>query len=640
MKFLGCFLLLLCVLGIHRVEAADQKALASHEIFVDANGSKLFCKAIGKGKPLIVVHGGPGLSQDYLFPQLSRLGENHFVIFYDQRGCGRSIGTVDPEMVSMAAFVDDLDHIRQAFHLDKISLLGHSWGGFLAMHYALAHPASVDKLILSNSVPASSEDFSLFMQEYVRRLAPYQAELSAIRNTKKFAEGNPDTMEQFYRLMFRPYCYLAEKAELLNLRMSSAAHVNGGKMYELIREKVYRKPFDLHASLTALSVPTLIIHGDADPIPAITAEHIHQSIPGSKYLLLKNCGHFSSVEQPALFFNALEEFLGEERKIVRRAAFDIGSGKIKMQVSDVDLTANKIAKVLLRDQAILGLRGDLEKSLDGRLSGEIQNKTIDAISALMKKAALLHPDAYSAVATEAFRIAKNAPALLERIKNETGLGVVVVSQEEEGILGFISAVNEVEVDPDRVVCCDFGGGSFQITAKCNDRYSVYQGKLGKNRLKNMVLKIQGKEESPTVSPNPISKAQATKAIQLIQEQVHDLPAELRQTLNRSDLVVLGVGNHPLYGMPDNAHFDKARVLKELDCRLNLDDKAIQARDAIPQEKKDASVYVVLNLIQACAVMEALKMTQIHYVGTPGANAVGALLSPQYWKSDEIGRRLP
>lgn len=322
----------------------------------------------------------------------------------------------------------------------------------------------------------------------------------------------------------------------------------------------------------------------------------------------------------------------QQHKIERRAAFDIGSGQIKMQISDVDLTANKIVNVLLTDAAYVGLRENLVKSLDGRLSSDIQNKTVDAISTLMKKAAPFHPEAYHAVATEALRLAKNADILVERIENETGVSVTIISQEEEGILGFISAVSEAEVDLDKAVSWDLGGGSFQITTKCGDHYSVYQGKLGKTSMKNALLKIQGKEADLTLSPNPISKSQATQAIRFVKDNIKDVPIQLCQKLNNPNVAVLGVGINPLWGMQQSTEFDKNRVFKELDCRLNLDDAAIKIKDSIPADRKEAFTHVVSNLILAYGVMEALDITQVHYVGTQGANAIGALLSPKYWKS--------
>lgn len=284
------------------------------EAFLEAKNAKLFYKTIGKGKPLIVIHGGPGLSQDYLLPQLYRLADNNLVIFYDQRGCGKSTGEINPETITVEAFVNDLDTIRKAFQFEKISILGHSWGGFLAMQYAIAHPECIYKLILSNSMPASSDEFALFLQEYVHRTSPYQTELAGIHNTQGFLEGDPDIIERLYRIIFRTYCYLPENADKLSLRMTSTASVNGAKVSENFRKNVFEKPFNLHASLKSLKIPTLVIHGDSDPIPAFTAQNVHKSIPQSKYILMKNCGHFPYVEDPNIYFNHLNEFLNDRMR--------------------------------------------------------------------------------------------------------------------------------------------------------------------------------------------------------------------------------------------------------------------------------------------------------------------------------------
>lgn len=318
----------------------------------------------------------------------------------------------------------------------------------------------------------------------------------------------------------------------------------------------------------------------------------------------------------------------ETRTIARRAAFDIGSAQVKIQVSDVDLTSNRITNVLLTDASTVPLREDLVKSLDGRLSFEIQNKVVDAISQLMKKAALFHPEAYASVATEALRLAKNSQELIERIARETGLAVTIISQEEEGILGFISAVNEADIDPDHAISWDLGGGSFQITAKSGENYTVFQGRLGKIPLKNALLKIQGKDGDQTQSPNPISKWQAMRAIKLIKESLRDIPFELRLKLNHPDVAVLGVGINPIWGLAESMLFDHNRILSELTSRLNQSDDALMIKDSIPPAQ---AVYRVSNLILAYGVMATLGIKQVHYVGTQGANAVGTLLSPQYWE---------
>lgn len=318
--------------------------------------------------------------------------------------------------------------------------------------------------------------------------------------------------------------------------------------------------------------------------------------------------------------------------IERRAAFDIGSGQIKMQVSDVDLKTNKIINTLLTDFATVGLRENIAKSLDGKLSADIQNKTVIAISELMKKAAPFRPQSYHGVATEGLRMAKNSDDLIKRIKNETGLSVTIISQEEEGILGFISAVSEANIELDKAISWDLGGGSSQITTKHNDHYVVYQGRLGKVPTKNVLLKIQRKDVSKGESPNPISQSDMNEAIQFIQENIREIPHELCQKLNNPGAIVLGIGINPLWGMSQSGRFDRQRILEELKSRLNLDDEAIAEKDAI---QKEYATYRASNLILAYGMMKALNIDQVQYVGTPGANAIGLLLSPQYWETNKI-----
>lgn len=279
------------------------------ELFVEVPNEKLYCHVMGQGNPLIVIHGGPGLTQDYLLPQMSKLAENHLVIFYDQRACGRSTGNITRDDMQISTFVSDLEHIRKFFGLRQISLLGHSWGGFVAFQYAIAHPEKVNKLIISNSMPASSEEFLLFIDEYFKRIAPYQEEIKDLQESPQFLAGDSDAFEKYLRLSFRTYCFDPEKADLLNLAMPDKAGLRFLQVYNVVRQNVFIKPFNFHDALKKLQMPTLVIHGDFDPVPVSTAENLHKSIPNSKFILMKQCGHFPYVEKPQEYFDHLEEFL-------------------------------------------------------------------------------------------------------------------------------------------------------------------------------------------------------------------------------------------------------------------------------------------------------------------------------------------
>lgn len=274
----------------------------SREVYVDVDGAKIYCKTVGHGNPLVVIHGGPGLTQDYLLPALNELAADHLVIFYDQRGGGKSSGEINEETMNVTTFVKDLETLRKTFKFEKISILGHSWGGLLAMHYAVAHPESVDKLILSNSMAASSEDIGVFIVEWLRRMAPYQEEMGALQD-------KPELQEKFNRIMFRTYFHHPDDVNLLNLQVDPLVAIRLKKINDLFMSTTFSKPFDLYPSLKKLNIPTLIIHGDDDPIPLSTIQHIHDSISKSKYHIIKECGHFPYIEKPEVYFKLIKEFL-------------------------------------------------------------------------------------------------------------------------------------------------------------------------------------------------------------------------------------------------------------------------------------------------------------------------------------------
>ena len=118
---------------------------------VSLDDGRLFYEVVGTGDPIIVVHGGPGLDHNYLRPGLDVLATSHALIYYDQRGTGRSDFPLDSASINLAAFVSDIDALRQVMGYDKVTVLGHSFGGLIAMAYAIAHPDNVTALILMDT---------------------------------------------------------------------------------------------------------------------------------------------------------------------------------------------------------------------------------------------------------------------------------------------------------------------------------------------------------------------------------------------------------------------------------------------------------------------------------------------------------
>ncbi|MBW2493372.1 MAG: proline iminopeptidase-family hydrolase [Deltaproteobacteria bacterium] len=273
------------------------------------NGTKLFYRAIGEGEPLVIAHGGPGMDQNYLLPQMEELAKQHRLIFYDQRGTGGSSPEIDPAAITIEQFVDDLDEIRKAFDIEKMNLLGHSWGGLLSMYYATTHPDKMKTLILANTMPATSEFWASFAENLIRNRKPADSlALSEIAASEEFAAKSPAALRNYWQIFFRSYFYDQSLSYSLNLEQTKTTWANGDAVSNLLWEDRL-EDFDIYDQLASVSCPTLIVHGDFDPVPLKYAQEIHETIANSQLVILENSGHFSYIETPAEFYSAVTDFL-------------------------------------------------------------------------------------------------------------------------------------------------------------------------------------------------------------------------------------------------------------------------------------------------------------------------------------------
>ncbi|HTD17211.1 MAG TPA: alpha/beta fold hydrolase [Chthoniobacterales bacterium] len=139
-RSLGLLFMVSAVLGLVTPgSAAGPNVYQLQEGFVDAHGVMIYYVEMGHGSPLLVVHGGPGASHDYFLPWLLPLARTNRLVFIDERGCGRSERVEDVHQYTVENMVEDVEAVRTALGLGKISLLGHSYGGELAQAYALKY---------------------------------------------------------------------------------------------------------------------------------------------------------------------------------------------------------------------------------------------------------------------------------------------------------------------------------------------------------------------------------------------------------------------------------------------------------------------------------------------------------------------
>lgn len=183
-----------------------------------------YYKKFGSGSPVIVLHGGPGLDQEYLLPQMLELAKDHEVIFYDQRGSGQSLATkINPAYININQFVKDLDDLRVHMGVKKFTLVGHSWGGFLAMNYAIKYPQHLSNLILLNTLPADFKGQQAFANEFMKRTKPIANQISPLFDYKLFEKFKKAEISKLYRTLFSVYFYNPNEVEKLSLNMAEAS---------------------------------------------------------------------------------------------------------------------------------------------------------------------------------------------------------------------------------------------------------------------------------------------------------------------------------------------------------------------------------------------------------------------------------
>lgn len=272
----------------------------------------LYYQIFGNGFPIIILHGGPGMDQGYLFPNMLELSKNYQLIFYDQRGSGKSKDlNMDNRTINISQFIEDLDFLRNELKFEKFILMGHSWGAFLAMHYAIRYQNNLSALILLNSLPSSSLGLHAFELEYNLRIAPIKDQIEKIYNSHEFELGNNEQVEKYFYLLFQKYFFKEIDIQKLSLKIEKNITSNFKKINDIISHFDLAKPYDLKKDLLNLTVPTFIIHGEKDPIPAWTAEEISKSIRNSLLWIVKNCGHFPFVEKPQELFNKIRNFISK-----------------------------------------------------------------------------------------------------------------------------------------------------------------------------------------------------------------------------------------------------------------------------------------------------------------------------------------
>jgi proline iminopeptidase len=270
---------------------------------------RIFKGEKSKGRTILCLHGGPGLTHDYLlgFAKLSKLGQR--VVFYDQLGCGRSENPKNITLFTIERAVEEVEAVRKKLRLGKVDLLGHSYGGLLAIAYALKYQNNLRSLISLSGL----DDVPLAIEEMEKmRLKLPRETLDLMKKCE--SEGNYDNPEYqaalnvFYKKYF---CRLNEWPKELVYSLEHTSKpvyltMNGPTEFGIIGGIRY---WNVSRELKRIRVPTLVTYGRYDEVSPRVAQSIHRGIKGSKFVEFSKSSHMAMWEEPEKVLSTTARFL-------------------------------------------------------------------------------------------------------------------------------------------------------------------------------------------------------------------------------------------------------------------------------------------------------------------------------------------
>jgi proline iminopeptidase len=275
-----------------------------------STASPLYWAKYGReGAPrLLVLHGGPGADHCYLLPQMLHLGDKHDLLFYDQRGGGRSKSDARVP-ITWQTHVEDLAAVIEEFSIDALSIVGYSWGAMLALLYLVEAKKNgtlrtPDRLALVSPAPLTREYRRQFEAEFARRQqAPEIQKLREELAESGLRESDPAAYRQrAFELGVAGYFFDPRNAHKLTpFRVV-------GRVQQSVWESL--GDFDLIGEIEGVRIPSFVIQGRDDPIPSASTLDAARAL-GTEPVLLDECGHVPYVEQPGHLFAALDKFLDD-----------------------------------------------------------------------------------------------------------------------------------------------------------------------------------------------------------------------------------------------------------------------------------------------------------------------------------------
>lgn len=253
--------------------------------------------------PIVCINGGMLFDHSMLWPALSPLAATRQVILYDQRGRGASTAPDDPSSASIDDDAADVGALRRALGIRQWNVLGHSWGGGIAMLASAEDRAGVRRLVLADAVGPTSSWFAPLRAGVLARLTGVQHDAVARVTDADLANPDPALHSAYARAVYPAWFAHPDMAE--RFTPPDARSETGAAVLARLR----REGYDWRERLRALSTPTLVLHGEEDPLPPAVAGDIADLLPNARRVLVPSAGHMPFWEAPERFFALIEAFL-------------------------------------------------------------------------------------------------------------------------------------------------------------------------------------------------------------------------------------------------------------------------------------------------------------------------------------------